>query len=42
MMSSLRGLYWDNLTENAPAVCTTVMMAFTCSISNGIAFGFIT
>ncbi|MBU2923898.1 NCS2 family permease [Colwellia sp. 4_MG-2023] len=42
MMSSLRGLDWDDLTEYAPAVCTTVMMAFTFSISNGIAFGFIT
>jgi AGZA family xanthine/uracil permease-like MFS transporter len=42
MMSSLKGLNWDDLTEYAPAVCTTVMMAFTFSISNGIAFGFIT
>lgn len=42
MMSSLKGLDWDDLTEYAPAVCTTVMMAFTFSISNGIAFGFIT
>ena len=42
MMSSLRGLNWDDLTEYAPAVCTTVMMAFTFSIANGIAFGFVT
>jgi len=42
MMSSLKGLDWDDFTEFAPAVCTTVMMAFTFSISNGIAFGFIT
>ena len=42
MMSSLKGLDWDDLTEYAPAVCTTVMMAFTFSIANGIAFGFIT
>ena len=42
MMSSLKGLDWDDLTEFAPAVCTTVMMAFTFSIANGIAFGFIT
>ena len=41
MMSSLRGLDWDDLTEYAPAVCTTIMMAFTFSIANGIAFGFI-
>jgi AGZA family xanthine/uracil permease-like MFS transporter len=42
MMSSVRGLDWDDLTEYAPAVCTTIMMAFTFSIANGIAFGFIT
>ena len=42
MMSSLKGLDWDDLTEYAPAVCTTIMMAFTFSIANGIAFGFIT
>ena len=42
MMSSLKGLDWDDLTEFAPAVCTTIMMAFTFSIANGIAFGFIT
>ena len=42
MMSSLKGLDWEDLTEYAPAVCTTVMMAFTFSIANGIAFGFIT
>lgn len=42
MMSSLKGLNWDDLTEYAPAVCTTIMMAFTFSIANGIAFGFIT
>tara|TARA_R110000737_G_scaffold53670_2_gene75421 strand:- start:16051 stop:17487 length:1437 start_codon:yes stop_codon:yes gene_type:complete len=42
MMSSLKGLDWSDLTEYAPAVSTTVMMAFTFSIANGIAFGFIT
>ena len=42
MMSSLKGLDWSDLTEYAPAVATTVMMAFTFSIANGIAFGFIT
>ena len=42
MMCSLKHLDWDDLTEYAPAVCTTIMMAFTFSISNGIAFGFIT
>ena len=42
MMSSLKGLNWDDLTEYAPAVCTTIMMTLTFSIANGIAFGFIT
>jgi len=42
MMSSLKGINWDDLTEYAPAVCTTIMMAFTFSIADGIAFGFIT
>jgi AGZA family xanthine/uracil permease-like MFS transporter len=42
MMSSLKGLDWNDLTEYAPAVCTTIMMAFTFSIANGIALGFIT
>jgi AGZA family xanthine/uracil permease-like MFS transporter len=42
MMTSLKALDWDDLTEYAPAICTTVMMAFTFSIANGIAFGFIT
>ena len=42
MMSSLKGLDWEDLTEYAPAIATSVMMAFTFSIANGIAFGFIT
>jgi AGZA family xanthine/uracil permease-like MFS transporter len=42
MMTSLKALDWDDLTEYAPAISTTVMMAFTFSIANGIAFGFIT
>lgn len=42
MMSALKGVSWDDMTEYAPAVCTTVMMPFTFSIADGIAFGFIT
>lgn len=42
MISSLKQLDWEDLTEYAPAVATTIMMAFTFSIANGIAFGFIT
>jgi len=33
---------WEDFTEYAPAILTTVMMAFTFSIANGIAIGFIT
>ena len=32
---------WDDVTESAPAVLTAVMMPFTYSIANGLAFGFI-
>ncbi|MGB0944775.1 MAG: NCS2 family permease [Marinomonas sp.] len=42
MMSSLKKIDWNDLTEFAPAVVTTVMMAFTFSIANGIALGFLT
>ncbi len=42
MMGSLKGLNWDDLTEYTPAIFTMIMMAFTFSIANGIAFGFIT
>ena len=42
MMSSLSKIDWDDFTEFAPAILTTVMMAFTFSIANGIAIGFIT
>ncbi|MBU2969876.1 NCS2 family permease [Pseudoalteromonas sp. C2R02] len=42
MMSSLKNIDWNDMTEFAPAALTTVMMAFTFSIANGIAIGFIT
>jgi AGZA family xanthine/uracil permease-like MFS transporter len=42
MMGSLAKIDWEDFTEYAPALCTTFMMAFTFSIANGIAFGFIT
>ena len=42
MMGSLAKLDWEDFTEFAPAVITTIMMAFTFSIANGIAIGFIT
>jgi AGZA family xanthine/uracil permease-like MFS transporter len=32
---------WDDITEAAPAALTAMMMPFTYSIANGLAFGFI-
>ncbi|MGQ0286265.1 NCS2 family permease [Pasteurellaceae bacterium 22721_9_1] len=40
MASSLIEVKWDDLTEATPAFITTVMMPFTYSITEGIAFGF--
>lgn len=42
MMGSLASIDWDDLTEFAPALMTTIMMPLTFSIANGIAIGFIT
>jgi len=42
MMGSLAKIDWDDLTEFAPALMTTIMMPLTFSIANGIAIGFIT
>jgi AGZA family xanthine/uracil permease-like MFS transporter len=41
MLRELAGLAWDDATESIPAVITALMMPFTYSIANGIAFGFI-
>lgn len=41
MVSSLIEVKWDDLTEATPAFITTAMMPFTYSITEGIAFGFI-
>ncbi|AWY20503.1 NCS2 family permease [Moraxella bovis] len=41
MASSLIKVEWDDLTEATPAFITTAMMPFTYSITEGIAFGFI-
>ena len=41
MASSLIEVKWDDLTEAPPAFITTAMMPFTYSITEGIAFGFI-
>lgn len=41
MASSLIEVKWSDLTEATPAFITTAMMPFTYSITEGIAFGFI-
>ncbi len=41
MLSGLANIKWDDLTEAAPAVVTCLVMPFTYSIAEGIAFGFI-
>ncbi|MBS6009425.1 MAG: NCS2 family permease [Haemophilus parahaemolyticus] len=41
MASSLIEVKWNDLTEATPAFITTAMMPFTYSITEGIAFGFI-
>jgi AGZA family xanthine/uracil permease-like MFS transporter len=41
MLRELADLSWDDATESVPAVITALIMPFTYSIANGIAFGFI-
>lgn len=41
MASSLIKVHWEDLTEATPAFITAAMMPFTYSITEGIAFGFI-
>lgn len=41
MVRELAELDWNDSTESVPAVLTALMMPFTYSIANGIAFGFI-
>ena len=42
MMRDLTELDWSDTTEVIPAMVTALMMPFTYSIANGLAFGFIT
>ncbi|WP_199028070.1 NCS2 family permease [Ralstonia sp. ASV6] len=42
MLRELVDLDWEDTTEAVPAVLTALMMPFTYSIANGVAFGFIT
>lgn len=41
MMRELVDVAWDDITEAAPAALTAMMMPFTYSIANGLAFGFV-
>jgi AGZA family xanthine/uracil permease-like MFS transporter len=41
MMRELVEIKWEDVTEAAPAALTALMMPFTYSIANGLAFGFI-
>lgn len=41
MMHELVEIEWDDITEATPAALTALVMPFTYSIANGLAFGFI-
>ncbi len=41
MLRELADVAWEDSTESVPAVVTALLMPFTYSIANGIAFGFI-
>ncbi|MCW6679187.1 hypothetical protein NH286_08465 [Anaerococcus sp. NML200574] len=42
MLSGVKDIDFDDLTNALPAICTIVFMPFTYSIANGIALGLIT
>ncbi|MDQ7261085.1 NCS2 family permease [Paracoccus sp. PS-1] len=41
MVREFEEIQWSDVTESAPAVLTALMMPFTYSIANGLAFGFV-
>ena len=41
MMRELVDVNWEDITDAVPAALTAIMMPFTYSIANGLAFGFI-
>ena len=41
MMSSVKSIQWEDYTESLPAFLTIIIMPLTFSITEGIAFGFI-
>ncbi len=42
MMRELLDIDWDDITESVPSALAALIMPFTYSIANGLAFGFIT
>jgi len=42
MMGSVRKIAWDDYTEAIPAFLTVIVMQFSLSITDGVAWGFIT
>ena len=41
MLKNVVHIDWDDVTESIPAFLTLLIMPLTCSITEGIAFGFI-
>jgi AGZA family xanthine/uracil permease-like MFS transporter len=41
MMREFKEINWDDITDAVPAAMTALIMPFTYSIANGLAFGFI-
>lgn len=41
MLSSMKNIQWDDMSEAVPAFFTSIFMGFTYSITHGIAVGFI-
>ncbi|UCD58146.1 MAG: NCS2 family permease [Candidatus Hydrogenedentota bacterium] len=41
MMTSVKSIQWEDYTESVPAFLTLIMMPLTFSITDGIAFGFV-
>jgi len=42
MMTGMKQINWDDMTDAIPAIITVIMMPLTFSIANGIALGFVT
>ena len=41
MMTNIKHIAWDDITESAPAALTILFMPLTYSITNGLAIGFV-